>query len=305
MGDAAGDAHRLEDGQETVTGGRILALLGLTAVSAAAPAAGQTWRTLTLSRPAHGESTLTVDVQYSAGRFRLTPGTSRTLYRVEMSYDEDRFTPVREFDAEASVVRLGLRGRSGSGVRVSVGDRRRDRQPATFDLSLNPDIPLTLNLELGAVESDVELGGLALRRVTYRAGASSSTVRFSRPNPVDCDELELEAGAAEFHVTSLANANCRRVSFHGGVGEVSLDFTGSWRQSVEADVDVSIGSLTLGLPRDVGVAIRVNRFLASFESAGFTKRGQTYYSSNYSSARYRLTMRVNATIGGIDVNWMD
>lgn len=306
MGDAPGNAHRFADGYETVrTGGRILGLLGAVVVSTAAPAVGQTWRTLTLSRPVHGESTLTVDVQYGAGRFRLTPGGSRTLYRVEMNYDEDRFTPVREFDAEASVVRLGLRGRSGSSMRVSVGDRRRERQPATFDLSLSPDIPLTLNLELGAVESDVELGGLALRRVTYRTGASSSNVRFSRANPVACDDLQLEAGAAEMHVTSIANSNCAHLSFRGGVGEVNLDFSGDWRRSLDADVDVSIGSLTLGLPRDVGVAIRVNRFLASFESAGFTKHGAMYYSTNYSTARYRLALRVNATIGGIDVNWID
>jgi predicted membrane protein len=70
-------------------------------------------------------------------------------------------------------------------------------------------------------------------------------------------------------------------------------------------VEVSIGSLTLGLPRDVGVAIHVNRFLASFAAAGFTKRGQTYYTRNYNTARYRLSLQVSATIGGIDVNWID
>lgn len=284
---------------------RTLTIIGAVVATSAAPAAAQTWRTLTMSRPMHGESTLTVDVQYGAGRFHLSPGSSRALYRVEMSYDEERFAPVREYDADAAVVRLGMRSRGGSGVRVSVGDRRRDRQPATFDLTLTPDVPLNLNLELGAVEADVELGGLAIRRVTYRTGASQSNVRFSRPNAVACDDLQLEAGAAEIRVSSIANANCAHLSFRGGVGEVSLDFSGNWRRSLDAEVDVAIGSLTLGLPRDVGVAIRVSRVLASFESAGFTKRGGTYYSSNYGTARYRLTLRVNATIGGIDVNWID
>lgn len=284
---------------------RSLALAVTLLAAVAAPAAAQTWRTLTMSRPMHGESTLTVDVQYGAGRFHLAPGSNRTLYRVEMSYDEERFTPIREYDADASVVRLGMRGRDGAGVRVNLGDRRRDRQPASFDLALSPDVPLSLNMEMGAVESDLELGGLQLRRVTYRTGASSSTVRFSRSNAMACDDLSLEAGAAEMRVTSIANANCSRMSFRGGVGQVSLDFSGDWRRSMDADVDVSLGSLTLGLPRDVGIAIRVNRFLASFDAAGFTKRGQTYYTANYNSARYRLSLRVNATIGGIEVNWID
>ena len=285
--------------------GRVVSLIGAIIATGAAPAAAQTWRTLTMSRPMHGESTLTVDVQYGAGRFHLAPGGGRTLYRVEMSYDEERFTPIREYDAEASVVRLGARGRDGGGVRVNFGDRRRGRQPAAFDLTLSPDVPLSLNLELGAVESEVELGGLALRRLTYRTGASSSTVRFSRANPVACDDLRLEAGAAEMRVVSIANANCAHLSFRGGVGQVNLDFSGDWRRSLDAEVEVSIGSLTLGLPRDVGVAIHVNRFLASFAATGFTKRGQTYYTSNYNTARYRLSLQVSATIGGIDVNWIE
>jgi predicted membrane protein len=115
----------------------------------------------------------------------------------------------------------------------------------------------------------------------------------------------MEAGAAEFHVSDIANANCRRVRFQGGVGEVTLDFSGEWRQSMDADVDVSNGSLNLRLPRDVGVVIRLSRFLASFESAGFVKRGRAYYSSNYESARHRLTLDINATIGGVDVAWVN
>lgn len=283
----------------------VLALAGTLLAASAAPAAAQTWRTLTMSRQMHGESTLTVDVQYGAGRFHLAPGSNRTLYRFEMSYDEERFTPIREYGADASVLRLGMRGRDGAGVRVNFGDRRRDRQPASLDVALSPDVPLSLNIEMGAVASDLELGGLQLRRVTYRTGASSSAIRFSRSNAVACDDLRLEAGAAEMRVTSIANANCAHLSFNGGVGQVSLDFSGDWRRSLEADVDVSLGSLTLGLPRDVGIAIHVNRFLASFDAAGFTKRGQTYYTANYNTARYRLSLHVNATIGGIDVNWID
>jgi hypothetical protein len=281
-----------------------LALWGLACVTAQ-PAAAQTWRTITSARQTHGESELTVDVTYAAGRFTVTPGAPGTLYRMEMRYDEDRFTPVREYDDDASVLRLGVRSRGRGGVRVSSGDRRRSKPTPTLDLALTPDVPLSLTLELGAVRSDVELGGLALRRVHYRTGASESSVRFSRPNPLECDEIRLEAGAAEFQVTSLANANCRQVNFRGGVGEVTLDFSGVWRQSAQADVDVSIGSLTLRLPRDVGVAIRLSRFLASFDSAGFTKRGRLYYSRNYESARHRLTMRVNATIGGVAVDWVN
>lgn len=298
MGYAARHADGGTDGK-ALTSRAVIAALALAGLARQAEA--QNWQTITSSRQRHGETELTVEVDYAAGRFRLGPGAAGTLYRMEMRYDEERFSPVREFDADANVLRLGVRSRGGA--RVSLGDRRRSGVTPSFDLTLTPDIPISLGIDLGAAESEVELGGLALRNLRYRTGASQSRVSFSRPNPVSCDELVMEAGAAEFEAIELANANCRRVTFRGGVGEVTLDFTGDWRQSVDAEVDVSIGSLTLRLPRDVGVAIRVNRFLASFESAGFTKRGNTYFSANYERTRYRLTLRVDATIGGIDVAW--
>jgi len=267
-------------------------------------ALAQSWRTITSARQLHGESELTVDVTYGVGRFSLAPGPAGTLYRMEMRYDEERFTPVREYDPETGILRLGVRSRHGGG-RITLGDRRRSGPTPRLDVALSPDLPLSLELQLGAVQSEVELGGLALRQVTYRTGASESVVRFSRPNPVACSALTLEAGAARFEVIGIANANCRRVSFQGGVGEVTLDFSGDWRGSMNTDINVGIGSLNLRLPRDVGVAIQLNRFLASFASAGFIKRGRTYYSANWDNSRHRLTLDVNATIGGVDVTWLD
>lgn len=273
-----------------------LALLAL-----AVPARAQTWRTVTSARQLHGEHALNVQVEYGAGLFRVTPGADGELYRVEMRYDEEQFTPVRSYDAAAGTLRVGVRGREG--VRVSLGDDRRGEEPPFLNLGLSPDIPLSLDLQLGAVESDVELGGVALQRLHYETGASATRLRFSRPNPIACTEMVLRAGAAEFEARQLANANCTRISFDGGVGRVTMDFTGTWRQSAEADLNVGFGSLDLRLPRDVGVAVHLSRFLASFDAAGFQKRGDVYYSANWADARQRLTLHVNASIGGIQVAW--
>ena len=282
---------------------RSLLLAATLVVAASAPAQAQSWRTISSARQLHGERELNINVQYGAGRFRLMPGAQGELYRMEMRYDEDRFVPVREFSGDGGTLRLGLRNREGAGIKVAMGDRRSNAP--NFDLSLTPEIPLSLLLELGAVEADVELGGLALARVGYRTGASQTRLRFSEPNPVACDELMMEAGAAEFHAEELGNANCTRVSFRGGIGEVTLDFGGSWRRNMTADVNVGIGALTLSLPRDVGVSVQLNRFLASFDAAGFTKRGDTYFSANFNNARYRLTLNVNASLGGVEVAWRD
>lgn len=283
---------------------RVLLLCGCCGCAAVPSVAAQSWRTVTATRALRGESDMTINVQYGAGRFHLAPGAGGELYRMQMRYDEDKFVPVREYDAESRTLRLGVRGRSGSTIHWSRG-RHRDGTPPSFDLALSPDLPLALILEMGAVEADADLGGLSLRRATFRTGASETHLRFTRPNPAACEELTIEAGAAEFHADRIANANCARVVFRGGVGEVTLDFGGSWRRSMTADLNVGIGSLSLHLPRDVGVTVHLNRFLASFDAAGFEKHGSTYTSTNYERARYRLTMNVNASIGGVEVTWLN
>jgi hypothetical protein len=170
-------------------------------------------------------------------------------------------------------------------------------------LALTDATPLALTLELGAVASRVDLGGLRLQRLTYRTGASETHLRFSRPNALACEEMVLEVGAAQLSASGLGNANCARLRVSGGVGELALDFSGQWRRSLDADVNVGVGALKLRVPRDVGVAVELNRFLASFDAPGFVRRGDTWYSENWERAWQRLTMRVTASFGDIELAW--
>jgi hypothetical protein len=277
-----------------------LAALALGAALWAAPVAAQTWQTVTSARQLHGESALSVDVTYVAGRFELHPAAPGDLYQMELRYDADKFRPVRQYDASAGLLRVGLESK---GNNVSYTGERDSRQVQSLTLALTRDVPLDLEITMGAAEADVELGGLALRRLEYKTGASKTDVRFSRPNPVTCSELSFDVGAAQFEATGLGNVNCRRMRFEGGVGKVTLDFTGDWRSSADVEVHVALGTVTLRLPRELGVTISLDRFLASFDQTGFTKRGDVWYSDNYATARRHLRVHAESAFGGIQVVW--
>ncbi len=166
-------------------------------------------------------------------------------------------------------------------------------------------MPLDLTLQFGAGDADIDLGGMRLRKLDLATGASETKLRFSAPNPIVAEEVQLRAGASELTVSGLGNVRAEHLSFEGGVGSTTLDFSGAWNRSATATVQMGVGSVTLRLPRELGVRInRSGSFLSSFDAPGLVKREGGYFSSNWDSAAHRLTVDVNAAFGSIDIEWI-
>jgi hypothetical protein len=273
-------------------------LLGLSLAAALLlPSAGsaQDWRTVTTMRQYSGEERVRVNVEYGAGELTVQPADAGALYRATLRYDADTFRPVTSY--RDGSLRLGLEG-GRSGIR-----NLRDQRGARLSIALGADAPLDLNMSFGAGKAEMELGGMRLRDLQVSTGASETTLRFSAPNPERLGRMKLEAGAAAFHVFGLGHANVERLDFSGGVGDIVLDFGGAWRGDLNADISMGIGSLTLHLPRHVGIRLRRETFLSSFEARGLVRRGNMYYSENWDTATHKLTININAAFGSINVRW--
>ena len=275
--------------------------IGTAAVCLAATAApAQTYRTLTESRRLGGEQELRVNVGFGVGHFELSPMNGNDLYRVGLVYDAERFEPEVRYRESRNALYAGVDGRGRGGMNHKGGTEQR------LDLALSNRVPIHLRLEFGAVEADLELGGLSLTGVHIQTGASETELRFSEPNRTVCETLRIEVGAAEFLAEGLGNAHCRRVRVAGGVGSITLDFTGQWAREIDTQVSVEmgLGGLTLRLPEDVGVHMDLDRFLVSVDRDGFDKRGSMYFSRNYESATTRLELEIDAALGNIDIEWV-
>lgn len=266
----------------------------------AGAAQAQTMRPFTTFRQLHGEARLNARVEYGAGSLRVEPGEPGELYRMNLSYDEDRFVPVSDFDASSRTVVLGLRAAGQGGVRVV--SQNQLRQMAT--IALSPRADLALDLSIGAVDADVELGGLRISDLSLKTGASRATVRFSRPNGMRCRHAAFSAGAAELSIFGLGNSRCEEIEFEGGMGKVLLDFGGVWSSSAHVQVKMAMGEITLRLPRRVGIRLAMDKFLSSFESAGLVRRGDSFVSPNYEAAEHRLDLDLTTAMGGVDVEWL-
>ena len=256
----------------------------------AAPARAQSWRTINVARQLHDFAALRVRVDYAAGRLRIGAARDALLYDVRLRYDEDRFEPVRAFDEETRTLHVGNRAR-GAGFVKGRGEL------GELALSLGSSVPLDLDLDLGAVEADLDLTDLTVERLRLQAGASETRVRFGTPNPERMRSLELRAGAATIRASLLGNANAERIHVDCDVGTADLDFGGAWTGDLHAVVSVTLGAVTLRVPRDVGVRLRLDKLLASFDTAGLTRRDGAYYTENWDTATRRLSVQANTTFG--------
>lgn len=271
-------------------------LVALAAVLATAPAAaGQDWRTMTSARQLWGTEPVAVEVEYGAGELDIGRESGSMLYSMELRYDEEQSVPVAEFDSAARRLKLGASSRRGN---------RKMREGSTAKISLSDRIPLDLELHFGAGEAELDLGGLRLRRLDVETGASETTIRFDRPNPIRAREVELSAGAAELEVIGLGNARAERISFQGGVGATTLDFGGAWVGDATASVQMGMGSVVLRFPRGLGVRISRSSFLTSFDAEGMVRRDGSYFSENWDRAEHKLTVDVEAALGSIEIEWI-
>jgi Cell wall-active antibiotics response 4TMS YvqF len=278
-----------------------IALAVLALVAGATSVAAQSMRSFATFRQLHGETRLRASLDYRAGGLRITPGRATELYRMDASYDEDRYSPASTYDAAGGIVTLGLQPAGEGGLRVV--STRQLRQDAT--VAFAPSVDLSLDLDLGAVQADLELGGLALSELTMEAGASQAVIRFSQPNLARCRAAEITAGAAELTVLGLGNSRCDRFTLEGGMGKVTLDFDGAWTSSTAADIKMAVGEVTLRLPRRVGVRLTLDRFLTSFDPAGLVRTGNAFQSPDYDRAERKLVIDVTTAVGGVQVEWVE
>jgi hypothetical protein len=277
---------------------RARALLGVLAIGAPFSSAwSQSWRTVESVRQLRDSAEHRVRVRYTAGRLEVGPTNAAVLYAMTLRYDEASSTPLHGYDAATHALTLGVNGETDRFSR-NMGEKSKGE----MRLSLSRVVPLDLDLDLGATKATLDLGGLNLVGVRLESGASETLLDFSSPNVGRMRALEVDVGAASFEARNLANANAATVRVHSGVGSVELDFGGQWSQDMAVNVGLALGKLTLHVPRDVGVRVEVEKFLASFDQQGLQKRADAYYSDNWDRAKYHLRLRAETTFGGIEID---
>jgi hypothetical protein len=177
-------------------------------------------------------------------------------------------------------------------------------QQGPWALQFSPDVPLSLDVELGIGKGEFRLGGLQVRDFTLSTGASDVTLSFDTPNVGTIDNINIESGLSRFQARNLGNANFKHLRFQGGVGSYLLDFSGNLTSEVDVDLEVGLGVVTVVIPSDVGARIVYDEtWMSSIDlDPDFRTAGDNIYtSSNLGTATGRMNLRVNSGVGSVKV----
>jgi len=275
---------------------RALTIAAVAVAISPALVAGQSWRTVTTSRQLETNDEVRVFVEYGAGQFNIRSVDEGLLYRMNLRYDEERFEPVSEF--------------SGDRLLLGVESSRRSmnlkgRQSGSLELELARGVPIDLDLEFGAVQADIDLGGLALTDLDLSTGASESLIDVSEPNTARMSRASFQVGAAEFTMHNMGNLNADRIEVDAGVGSLTLGLGGRWQQDTHLDIEMGLGALELRVPEGLGVRLHKDSFLTALDSEGLIKRGDVYESLDFDDADYRVIIELDAAFGSVAVVWID
>ena len=278
-----------------------MAALAAVIASGCASEPEQAWRTASAARPRDSTDSLRLRVNLSGGSLRVSPADDAELYDYSMRYDAARYDVERRFDSSSHTLALRLDG-GRHGLRAWTGD---DKEHARLSLGVARGVPLDVALRLGAVEADLDLGGLAVDQLHVESAASATALRFATPNPRRMRSLRFDVGAASIEATGVGNANVEHVEVDCGAGALTLDFSGAWAADVDARLRVRLGAVTLRVPRDVGVRARVDLTLGNFERVDFREQDGVHYSANWEGARRRLTIDASMLVGTLEIERID
>jgi hypothetical protein len=206
-----------------------------------------------------------LSLEFGAGTLTLSPGAQNLVDGTAL-YNVAELKPKIE--------------KNGNSITIKQGDFSGlppfDKIKNEWNLQLG-DTPLDLTVRAGAYEGNLELGGLALKSLTIRDGASNVDLSFREPNQIEMSLLRYETGASSVKLTGLANANFSTLTFSGGAGNYTLDFSGELQRDAVVTVEAGLGDMSLVIPNDVKAVVTVEGTAVNINhSSGWLQDGRKY-----------------------------
>jgi hypothetical protein len=239
------------------------------------------------SLPPDPTQTMKVEIVMGAGKLSVSGGAQQLL---------EGTVEYNVADWEPGIVRREGSLEVRQGVERTIDLSALDRVINRWELRFGP-VPVNLRLTAGAYEGKLDLSGVPLAGLDISDGASDADLVFNQPNPIDMDKFNYRTGASDVNISGLGNANFNQMTFNGGAGSYSLDFSGALRKDAQVTINGGLGDFTITIPHTTAARVKFNGDLTDVNTRGTWMLQDNVYTTSGSGPVLDIT--VNLGLGSI------
>ncbi|OGD17296.1 MAG: hypothetical protein A2V76_07940 [Candidatus Aminicenantes bacterium RBG_16_63_14] len=205
-------------------------------------------RTETQTVSLEGAARAEVGLHMGAGELRVRGADQEPLLQASFEFNRDRNRPEVDYRLFGDKGILQVRHARRRGFNFGTTRNR-------WDLNLSRAVPLDLDINLGAGQSDLDLRGLELQRLDIDMGVGEMTLNLQGPHKAGF-RVKIDGGVGSGKIALPFEVGVR-IKVDGGIGSVDTrgltkqggayvnDAYGRSDVTIEMDIDVGIGSLDL------------------------------------------------------------
>jgi hypothetical protein len=217
-----------------------------------------------------GAKRVSADIEMSFGKIRLEGG-SRDLIDAEFIYNIKDWKPVVEYEVDDGLGELILRQPETKGKSFGRGVRNE------WHLRFGDDVPLDVEMKVGAAECTMDLQGLPFTGLDFTFGAGDVDIVIGGSRTLE--DLTLEAGA----------------------GDITIDLRGDWDVDLDARIEAGVGRVAIDLPEDAGVRVETSKGIGKVSLSGLRRKGDYYVNDAYGKSGADLDIEVKTGVGAIEL----
>jgi hypothetical protein len=195
-----------------------------------------------------GASRAEVGLHMGAGELRIRGADQAALLEASFEFNRDRNRPEVDYRLFGNKGILEVRHARRHSINFGPSRNR-------WTLALGGAVPLDLDIDLGAGQSDIDLRGLKLERVEIDMGVGEMNLDLRGPHAAGLS-VKIDGGVGSGKIALPSDVGVR-VKVDGGLGSINVH--GLTKQSgayvneaygkspitIEVDIDAGIGSLDL------------------------------------------------------------
>lgn len=150
-----------------------------------------------------------------------------------------------------------------------------------WNLLLNNEIPMDLDITFGAGNGNLELGSLHLTN------------------------LDIIMGAGNVLINLDGSRSLARFDMIMGVGDANVKLTGDWKNDLDFNIKGGVGEATFQLPSDIGVRVDISGGIGKINAIGMKREGNSYVNDAYSESEVTLSIKIQAGVGEINLEMVE